>query len=106
MKQGVGFDREVVNRDMGWRQAQDRVQVTGKSIKILAGQCVHQIQVVRVKSLGSLLHRILRLLRVMHTPQCLQVGIVKTLHAHGQTSDAGFAEGAKTVFFKRAWIGL
>ena len=102
----VGLDGQLVDRDVRRVHCQGQAHVLGQAVQCLARQRVHDVQVEGVKRLRRLFHSRNGLRRIMHPAQGFEVCVVKTLHADRQARHAGTAEGAKTVFFEGARVGL
>ena len=68
---GVGLQRELVDRQMRWREGQRGSQVGLQLVHGLAGQGVHQVEIESGKGLRRFLHGRQRLRAVMHPPQRL-----------------------------------
>ena len=105
-KQGVGFDRQVVDGDMRRLQRQSHLQILLQICCAFIGQCIHQIDVESVKRQRCFLHCRYGLRTVVHPTDGLKMLVVETLHTDLQACNARFFVSVKTVFFKRARVGL
>ena len=105
-KDGVGLDRQVIQRQVRWRQSQRGAQVSGQVRQRLPRQRIHQVQVEGVKRLGRLFYRRQCLGPVMHPAQRAQKTIVETLHSDRQSRHASGAKGAKAVPLKGTGVGF
>ena len=103
---GVGLQRQLVERQVRRRQRQRHFNVGLRLRERLTGQRVHQVEVEgRVVALRDL-HGSKCLRSVMHAAERLQVTIVERLHADRQPRDAGIAIGCKAARLEAAGIGL
>ena len=105
-KTGVGLHREVIEREVGRLEGQGGVQVVLQVGHGLAGQGVHQVDVEGVERNARFFDGGLGLIAVVHAAQGLEFGIVKTLHADGQSVHAGVSKALETVFLEGARVGL
>ena len=105
-EQRVRLEREVVVRQVRRRQGERLCEVALEPRHVLAGQCVHQVEVEGRKVAGRRLGRRDRLGPVVHPTQRRKRPVIETLHAERQPIDAGLAESAKAFALERAGIGL
>jgi hypothetical protein len=105
-EEGVGLDRQVVDRQVRRLERQRLLQVGLQLGQRLAGQRIHQVEVEGVEGARGLLERGLRLRRVVHTAEHLQLAVVEALHADRQPGDAGLPVAAKAIALEGARIGF
>ena len=105
-KGGVGFDRQLIAREVSRRERQCRVDVCQRLFEVLTGQAVHQVEVQIVEVAGRHRDRLPRLPLVVDAAECLQVRPAETLDAERETIDAGGAKSGKPAAFDRSGIGL
>ncbi len=105
-EQGVGFERELIEREMRRLVRQRLVDVGLAARHILLRQGEHQIEIEAGEVARGLGHRVVRLACIMHATQRAQAVIVETLHADGQAVDARLCERRKPISFEGARVGL
>ena len=106
VKDGVGFERELVDRQMRRRPLQRLIDIALGIGQRLTGQADHQIKIEVVEHASSGLDSTARLRAIVHAAQRGKLGIVEGLDADRQTIDAGRAIRGVTPRLIRAGIGL
>ena len=106
VKEGVGFQREVVGRKVGGAEAQRRIDVLLSLLQRLLRQGVHQVEVDIVEMRLRNADRAARLFATVNAAQRLQLRGIEALDADREAVDAASAVIAKLGRFERAWIGF
>ena len=106
VKQGVGFQREVIGRKVGGAEAQRRIDVLLSLLQRLLRQGVHQVEVDVVEMRLRNADRAARLFAVVNAAQRLQLRGIEALDADREAVDAASAVVAELGRFERAGIGF
>ena len=103
---GVGFEGEVVARQVLHAEADRRLQVGERHVQGLAGEGVHQVEVDALEVRARGFDRAPGLVAAVDAADLRQHGVVEALDAERQAIDAGGAVVAEACRLDRARVGL
>ena len=80
-KRRVGFQRQLVHGQVGWRITECDTDVSACLVDVLAGQAEHEIDVITVEAtVSDCFERCPRLFAVMNPPQRFQLAVAEALN--------------------------
>ena len=105
-EEGVGLDRQVIEREVRRRERQRRREVGRALGERLARQRVHQVEVEGGEGGLRFVDRGARLRRVVDPAERVQLGVVEALHSDRQPRDAGLGVSVEAFALEGARVGL
>ena len=105
-KRRVGFEREVIGRQMRRLERQRRVDIGQRLVQRLPRQGKHQVEIEGVEMRGCEFSRTTGFGVVVDAPERLQMPRVEALDAERDPRDARLAKACKFGRFHRAGVGF
>ncbi len=102
----VGFERQVVDRQVRRLEAQRDIDVGKCLSQRLPRQGVHQVEVEGIEVDGGKFGCPARLAVIVDAPQCLEMARIKTLDAERDTHHTRLAEALEPGGLDRAGVGF
>ena len=102
----IGFEREVIDRQVLRRKCNRRLEIGSQFVRRLSRQRIHQVEVDVVECHARDCHRAARLVAVVNATERAQVLRVETLDADRQTVGTAGAIGGEALGLEGARVGL